>query len=115
MSVIRDVSIRSHEVNKIRNSEPEKRTKRRKPPTFGELANSYQEFEILRLAHTTAYAVRHNLNRYILPRWSNQIATELEPLEVEAWFVVLQQKGLAPPTISKLPLDRTLILLAVQF
>jgi integrase len=94
--------MQSLEVNKIRISEPGRCSKRSESPTFGELADSYQEFEIPRLAHTTAYAVRHNLRRYILPRWSNQIAIELRPLEVEAWFAALQQKGLAPPTISKL-------------
>src|SRR5471030_861867 len=49
------------------------RPRRRTAPTFGELADSYQKFEVTRLAHTTAYAVRHNLSRYILPRWSSQI------------------------------------------
>ena len=78
------------------------RPRRRTAPTFRELADSYQKFEVPRLAHTTAYAVRHNLSRYILPRWSSQIAIELRPLDIEAWFEDLQEHGLAPPTISKL-------------
>jgi integrase len=102
MSVIRDISIQSHKVDQHGNSECSSPIKQKESPTFGELAASYQEFEIPRLAHTTAYAVRHNLSHYILPRWSNQVAIELKPLEIEAWFVALQQKGLAPPTISKL-------------
>src|SRR5471030_3191838 len=82
------------------------RPRRRTAPTFGELADSYQKFEVPRLAHTTAYAVRHNLSRYILPRWSSHVAIELRPLDIEVWFVALQEHGLAPPTISKLRATR---------
>ena len=102
MAITKVVSRPSQAANETRKSQPGCRIKKSAAPTFGELAESYQEFEIPRLAHTTAYAVRHNLRLYILPRWSEQIAIDLEPLDVEAWFTALQQRGLAPPTISKL-------------
>jgi len=97
----REMPTGSHSVDQVNNPELIIPLGHGTAPTFGELADSYQKFEVPRLAHTTAYAVRHNLGRYILPRWSSQIATKLRPLDIEAWFVALQDHGLAPPTISK--------------
>jgi len=102
MAVASEVPIGLCEADQARNSKLIIPPGQGTAPTFGELADSYQKFEVPRLAHTTAYAVRHNLGRYILPRWSSQIATKLRPLDIEAWFVALQDHGLAPPTISKL-------------
>src|ERR1700741_2367427 len=100
MSVFREVLIGSHEVDQANNSELVIRPRRQISPTFGELADSYQKFEVPRLAHTTAYAVRHNLSRYILPRWSSHVAIELRPLDIEVWFAALQQYGLARPPLA---------------
>jgi integrase len=71
-------------------------------PTFGELGSSYLRSELSRLAKTTAYCSKHNLDHYILPRWRDSVAADIKPLEIEAWFEHLRVGGLANSTVAKI-------------
>lgn len=64
-------------------------------PTVKEIAEHWRlwalrkEGIIGKKAHETANRDEHNLDRYVLPLWSNRLATKIKPPEVEAWFEVL--------------------------
>jgi integrase len=79
-------------------NEPEQAT----APTFRELAMSYVAHEVPRLAFTTQYLVRHNLDDYLIPKWGKHIAADIEPLQIERWLKELNQHGLANPTTAKI-------------
>jgi len=79
-------------------NEPEQST----APTFRELAMSYVAHEVPRLAFTTQYLVRHNLDDYLIPKWGKHIAADIEPLQIERWLKELNQQGLANPTTAKI-------------
>jgi integrase len=91
-----------HAVERMHLTEMANGPKQSTAPTVGELAASYLKTELDRLAPTTAYTVRHNLERYILPRWSKSVAVDVKPLVIEDWFGHLRKEGLAAPTVAKI-------------
>jgi len=84
-------------------------------PSFRELAEHFREHELRKesgIAVRAPETVDVNellLNRWILPRWGEELASEIKPLEVEAWFETLastpqrdNQKPLAWTSITKI-------------
>ena len=67
--------------------------------TFGELAHSYQQHALPKLAGTTQKTVRHIIDDYLIPRWGKQAALEIRALDIETWLGSLP---LANPTRDKL-------------
>jgi len=67
--------------------------------TFSDLAASYMQNGMKRLAVTTQYTVKHNLDDYLLPRWGKTGALDIQPLEIEGWLGSL---SLSNPTKDKL-------------
>ena len=43
-------------------------------------------------ADGTIYNYRHIVNDYLIPRWGEQVAEEIEPLEVEEWLIALHDE-----------------------
>jgi integrase len=81
------------------------------PVTFGELAKNYLANELPEdqsdstapKDRTTAITYRRYLNRWILPRWEQEIALAIEPLDVEGWLKALGKKHkLENPTRVKI-------------
>ena len=54
--------------------------------TFGDLAASYVQNGLKKLAETTQYTVQHNIDDYLVPRWGTRYALEIQPLEIEQWL-----------------------------
>jgi integrase len=84
-------------------------------PTFGELAAHYRKHElsmsgvISKRAGETTECAEHNLNKWLIPRWGNERALDITPLDLERWFEALatlpqgnKKKPLEWTTISKL-------------
>lgn len=67
--------------------------------TFGDLAASYLENGVTKLALTTQYNVKHYVNDYLLPRWSANAALDIQPLEIEQWLGSLKRSN---PTKDKI-------------
>lgn len=67
--------------------------------TFGELARSYEQHAVPKLAVTTQYTVRHILDDHLVPRWGKQPALSIRALDIETWLGSLP---LANPTRDKL-------------
>src|SRR5208337_3526735 len=61
-------------------------------PTFGELTEHWRNHELKKesgvgaKAGETVKIAEINLDRWVLPRWGNKVATEIKPLDIEAWF-----------------------------
>jgi integrase len=83
-------------------------------PTFAELAVHWRSHElkkdagIAKKAHETVTISELMLDNWVLPRWGDFKATEIKPLEIEAWFELLtsapqgkKKKPLAWGTIQK--------------
>jgi integrase len=83
-------------------------------PKFNALAQHWRAHELRkhgqigRKAGETADRDEHNLNAFILPRWGDETAMEIKPVEIENWFESLaakpqgkRKKPLAWPTIDK--------------
>jgi integrase len=67
--------------------------------TFGDLAASYRENGMKKLAVTTQYTVSHYIDDYLLPRWGKSLALEIEPLAIEQWLESIQRSN---PTKDKM-------------
>jgi len=67
--------------------------------TFGDLAASYKENGMKKLAVTTQYTVGHYIDDYLLPRWGKSYALEIEPLDIEQWLGSLKHSN---PTKDKI-------------
>jgi integrase len=67
--------------------------------TFADLAASYIETGIGKLAITTQYTVKHLINDYLLPRWGNCYALDIQPLEIEQWLGTIKRSN---PTKDKI-------------
>jgi len=67
--------------------------------TFGDLAANYTENGMTKLAVTTQYTVKHLINDYLLPRWGEDFALDIQPLEIEQWHGSLQRPN---PTKDKI-------------
>lgn len=84
-------------------------------PTFGELAEHFRlnelkkESGVCKKAPETVNTSELLLDRWILPRWEERLASEIKPLELESWFASLasnpvldNKKPLAWSSISKI-------------
>jgi hypothetical protein len=67
--------------------------------TFGDLAASYRENGMKKLAVTTQYTVRHYIDDYLLPRWGSSFALDIQPLDIEQWLGSLKRSN---PTKDKI-------------
>ena len=67
--------------------------------TFGDLAASYRENGMKKLAVTTQYTVGHYIDDYLLPRWGKSYALEIEPLAIEQWLATIARSN---PTKDKI-------------
>jgi integrase len=73
--------------------------------TFGDLARHYEQHELddqkpnSRLAHSTMFTYRLNLNRHILSRWRDISILEMKPLDIERWLHSLELEN---PTKDKI-------------
>jgi integrase len=77
-------------------NEPDSQTGR---ITFSDLAGSYKQHAMPKLAETTQGTVRHIIDNYLVPRWGNLPALNIRALDIEAWLGSLP---LANPTRDKL-------------
>jgi integrase len=80
-------------------------------PTFRELAEHFRLHELRRdgiIGHKseeTVWRDEHNLDGYAIPRWGDEIAMDIKPLEIERWFEALATDAENPlmwPTIDKI-------------
>jgi integrase len=69
--------------------------------TFGALAAQYLQIELSNRAATAQYLHKHIVNHYLLPRWQNQLALGIKPLQIQQWIDALA-KNLAHPTRAKI-------------
>ena len=76
---------------------------------FADLATSYTQNGMKKLAITTQYTVQHAIEDYLVPRWGTRYALEIEPLEIEQWLAALK---LANPTKERL--RRTMSIIYTQ-
>src|SRR5215469_6537475 len=67
--------------------------------TFGELATSYRENGMKKLAVTTQYTVKHYIDDYLVPRWGTSFALDIQPLEIEQWLESVKRSN---PTRDKI-------------
>jgi integrase len=67
--------------------------------TFGDLAASYSENGMKKLAVTTQYTVKHYIDDYLLPRWGTSFALDIQPLEIEQWLDSVKRSN---PTKDKI-------------
>ena len=67
--------------------------------TFDDLAASYMQNGMTKLAVTTQYTVKHYVNDYLLPRWGASLAIDIQPLEIELWLGSLKYSN---PTKDKI-------------
>jgi integrase len=67
--------------------------------TFAELAGSYRKKGFGKLRITTQGTTAHILDNYLIPRWGDSFALEINPDEIEEWLGAL---ALANPTREKI-------------
>jgi integrase len=67
--------------------------------TFRDLAASYMQNGMTKLAVTTQYTVKHYIDDYLLPRWGKSVALDIQPLEIESWLGSLARSN---PTKDKI-------------
>jgi len=67
--------------------------------TFDDLAASFMQNGMKKLAATTLYTVKHYLDDYLLPRWGKSVALDIQPLEIEGWLGSLRRSN---PTKDKI-------------
>ena len=67
--------------------------------TFGELVENYRKKSFSKLAITTRPITAHIIDDYLLPRWGDSFALEINPDEIEEWLNAL---ALANPTKEKI-------------
>ena len=81
--------------------------------TFGSIAADWLERELINpivvkpIAHTTLYCYQHITNDYLVPRWGDSLAEEMEPRDIEKWLSELSvdkkgAQGLHWNTLSKI-------------
>ena len=63
--------------------------------TFGDLARSYEQPALPKLAATTQQTARHIIDHYLIPRWGREAAVDIRALDIENW---LGSHSLANPT-----------------
>jgi len=103
---LRNLNLNSHSVLKTR------------PITFGDLAKHYITHELpadqseaaIPKAHSTITTYTRYLNRWILPRWSTEIAASMEPIDVQNWLKQLgKDHGLSNQTRAKIRQTMSLV------
>jgi integrase len=67
--------------------------------TFAELVANYRQKSFSKLGITTQPITAHILDHYLLPRWGNSFALEINPNNIEEWLGALV---LANPTRQKI-------------
>jgi integrase len=67
--------------------------------TFAELVANYRQKSFNKLGITTQPITAHILDDYLLPRWGDSVALEINPDEIEEWLGAL---ALANPTREKI-------------
>jgi integrase len=67
--------------------------------TFRELVENYRKKAYPKLSITTQAITAHILDDYLLPRWGEKFALDIEPDEIEEWLDALE---LASPTKEKI-------------
>ena len=67
--------------------------------TFRELVENYRKKSFTKLAITTQPITAHILDHYLLPRWGDSFALDIEPDTIEEWLGALM---LANPTKEKI-------------
>src|SRR6266404_1467476 len=67
--------------------------------TFRELAENYRKKSFSKLSITTQPITAHILDHYLLPRWRDSFALDIEPDQIEEWLAALV---LANPTKEKI-------------
>jgi len=67
--------------------------------TFRELVENYRKKSFTKLAITTQPITAHILDDYLLPRWGDSFALDIEPDHIEEWLAALV---LANPTKEKI-------------
>ena len=53
--------------------------------TFGDIARSYEEAIVPRMAIATQCVVRRIINNYLIPQWGEQPALKLCAFDIETW------------------------------
>ena len=67
-------------------------------PTFHQLAEHFRQHELKKKsgigvkAEETVDTDEHLLDKWLLPRWGDKKAAEVQPLEIEAWFETLNSQ-----------------------
>lgn len=67
--------------------------------TFSELVENYRKKSFSKLAITTQPITSHILDHYLLPRWGDSFALDIDPDDIEEWLDALK---LANPTKEKI-------------
>jgi integrase len=67
--------------------------------TFRELVENYRKKAFHKLGITTQAITAHILDHYLLPRWGENFALDIEPDQIEEWLEALE---LADPTKEKI-------------
>lgn len=67
--------------------------------TFADLAASYIETGMTKLAFTTQYTYRRLINDYLVPRWCAFNALDIQPVEIEQWLGTIKRSN---PTKDKI-------------
>jgi integrase len=67
--------------------------------TFAELVGNYRKKGFAKLPVTTQSVTAHILDNYLIPRWGDSFALEINPDEIEEWLGAL---ALANPTREKI-------------
>jgi integrase len=67
--------------------------------TFRELVENYRKKSLNNLGITTQPITAHILDHYLLPRWGDNFALDIEPDQIEEWLAAL---ALANPTKEKI-------------
>jgi integrase len=67
--------------------------------TFGELVENYRKKAFNKLGVTTQPITAHILDDYLLPRWGDKFALDIEPDDIEEWLDALELEN---PTKEKI-------------
>jgi integrase len=54
--------------------------------TFEQLAHQYKQTSMKKLAHSTQLVSTHVINNYLVPRWGQEIALDIQPLAIMEWL-----------------------------
>jgi hypothetical protein len=67
--------------------------------TFEELVHQYRQTSMKKLAYSTQLVYEHIIDNYLTPRWGQESALEIQPIQIEQWLGTFT---LANATKSKL-------------